>query len=287
MARKVRIFVKDSSQHVILKSVNELTIFKDESDYKTFKDVLQECNEAHNLAIHAYVLMPHFFEFLATPAQEDSLSKFMQSLGRKYVAYFNKKYNRSGTIWEGRYKSSLVEDGRFLFDIMLYIEKIAPKEHIFSSMQKNLYNKKDDLVSLHPLYKNLGFTDEQRVEKYASFFNAPIDAKKDEFIALCLEKQNITGSKEFIKTLEKIVGMTLSKQERGRPKKQHVQKEKKMYKNLVVLDKENYIEQISEILENYDNYIDKRKKIREYCLEHYTYEIWAKTIFENMKIEID
>ncbi|PNV84568.1 MAG: hypothetical protein C0627_00245 [Sulfurimonas sp.] len=108
MARKVRIFVKDSSQHVILKSLDKLAIFQDESDYMAFADILRESSSNSALAVHAYVLMPHFFEFLATPSNEDALSKFMQSLGRKYVGYFNKKYNRVGTIFEGRYKSSLV-----------------------------------------------------------------------------------------------------------------------------------------------------------------------------------
>lgn len=242
LARKVRIFVKDSSQHVILKSVNELAIFQDKSDYEAFRAILQECVNSHDLAIHAYVLMPHFFEFLATPSHEDALSKFMQSLGRKYVAYFNKKYERSGTIWEGRFKSSLVENAKFLFDIMVYIENIAPKEYAFSSAGKNLYNKKDDIVSFHSLYKKLGFTDEQRVQNYSSFYNAKADEKKAEFIVECLEKQNVTGSLEFIKNLEKIVGITLLLKERGRPKKEQTTKGKKMYKNLVILDKEKHKE---------------------------------------------
>ncbi|MDD5371931.1 MAG: SapC family protein [Sulfurimonas sp.] len=240
MARKVRIFVKDSSQHVILKSLDKLTVFRDESDYRAFAAILKESSANNDLAVHAYVLMPNYFEFLATPLNEDALSKFMQSLGRKYVGYFNKKYNRTGTIWEGRYKSSLVENDKFLFDVMIYIEKLAPKEHPFSSIYKNLYNKKDDLVSYHSLYKKLGFTDEQRVQKYSTLFDSKTD--KSEFIATSLEKQSITGSLEFIKNLEIIVGMSLSLKERGRPKKDHIEKGKKMYKNLAILDKEKHKE---------------------------------------------
>lgn len=242
MARKVRIFVKDSSQHVILKSLDKLTIFRDESDYRAFTTILKESSANNDLAVHAYILMPHYFEFLATPSNEDALSKFMQSLGRKYVGYFNKKYNRTGTIWEGRYKSSLVENDKFLFDVMIYIEKLAPREHLFSSIYKNLYNKKDDLVSYHGLYKKLGFTDEQRVQKYSALFNSKIDKSKSEFIAICLEKQSITGSLEFIKNLEIIVGMSLSLKDRGRPKKDRIEKGKKMYKNLAILDKEKHKE---------------------------------------------
>lgn len=242
MARKVRIFVKDSSQHVILKSLDKLAIFQDESDYMAFADILRESSSNSALAVHAYVLMPHFFEFLATPSNEDALSKFMQSLGRKYVGYFNKKYNRVGTIFEGRYKSSLVEDERYLFDVMRYIEKLAPKGHPFSSIHKNLYGKKDEIVSYHDLYKKLGFTDEQRVEKYGELFNSDADNAKESFIKRCLEKQSVTGSEDFVKNLEKIVGISLTLKERGRPKKEDKEKGKKMYKNLVILDKEKHKE---------------------------------------------
>ncbi len=117
----------------------------------------------------------------------------MQSLGRKYVGYFNKKYNRVGTIFEGRYKSSLVEDGKYLFDVMRYIEKLVSKEHLFSSIHKNLYGKKDEIVSYHELYKKLGFTDEQRMQKYGEFFNSKVDDDNESFIKICLEKQSVTG----------------------------------------------------------------------------------------------
>ncbi|EQB34344.1 hypothetical protein M947_11280 [Sulfurimonas hongkongensis] len=242
MARKVRIFVKDSPQHVMLKSLDKLALFKDESDYRAFVDILKESSINSDLAIHAYVLMPHFFEFLATPSKEDTLSKFMQSLGRKYVGYFNKKYNRTGTLFQGRYKSSLVEDEKYLFDVMLHIERLAPKEHLFSSAHKNLYGKKDEIVSYHSLYKKLGFTDEQRVQKYSEFFNSAVDYDKEDFITMCLEKQSVTGSEDFVKNLEKIVGFSLTLKARGRPKKEQIKKGKKMYKNLVMLDKEKHKE---------------------------------------------
>ncbi|MDQ1243762.1 MAG: REP-associated tyrosine transposase, partial [Campylobacterota bacterium] len=248
--RKARIFVKDSSYHVIIKSLDKLAIFRDESDYKAFMTILRESSAKSDLAIHAYVLMPHYFEFLATPSSEDALSKFMQSLGRKYVGYFNKKYNRTGTIWEGRYKSSLVENDKFLFDVMIYMEKLAPREHLFSSIHKNLYNEKDDIVSYHGLYKKLGFKDEQRVQKYSALFGSKTN--NDEFIATCLEKQSVTGTLEFIKNLEIAVGMNLSSKERGRPKKNQIEKGKRMYKNLVILDREKHKElKISPLVDLY------------------------------------
>ena len=242
MARKVRIFVENNSQHIILKSLNGISIFNDETDYQTFKNILIELNSNYDVAIHAYLMMPHYFEFLVTPKYEDTLSKFMQSLGRNYVGYFNKKYNRTGTLWEGRYKASLIQDEVFLFDVMRYIEQLSPKNHAFSSIQKNLFNKTDTIISQHELYKKQGFTDKQRLEKYSKFFHSQIDNEKNEFISTCLEKQLVTGNIEFVKNLEQLIGVTLLSKNRGRPKKQTEEKRKKMYKNLVVLDKEQHKE---------------------------------------------
>ena len=242
MARKVRIFVENNSQHIILKSLNGISIFNDETDYQTFKNILIELNSNYDVAIHAYLMMPHYFEFLVTPKYEDTLSKFMQSLGRNYVGYFNKKYNRTGTLWEGRYKASLIQDEVFLFDVMRYIEQLSPKNHAFSSIQKNLFNKTDTIISQHELYKKQGFTDKQRLEKYSKFFHSRIDNEKNEFISTCLEKQLVTGNIEFVKNLEQLIGVTLLSKNRGRPKKQTEEKRKKMYKNLVVLDKEQHKE---------------------------------------------
>ncbi len=237
MARKVRVFVEDSSQHVLLKSLNGLVLFQDEADYRTFKLILEELNFNHSIEIHAYILMPQYFEFLATPKHADALSKFMQSLGRQYVGYFNKKYNRTGTLWDGRYKSSLIEDSVYLFDVMKFIEQLAAKDYKFSSIGKNLYNKTDTIISNNELYKKLGYTDAQRLAKYSQLFDSNIDKKKNEFIANCLEKQLVTGSIEYIRNLEELVGITLASKSIGRPKKQIEKKRKNMYKNLVVLDK--------------------------------------------------
>jgi len=240
LARKVRVFVEDAAQHIILKSIDNLTLFRDESDYLAFMNILEGLNSDHELDIHAYVLMQEYFEFLATPKNEDSLSKFMQSLGRQYVGYFNKKYNRTGTLWEGRYKASLVENGLYLFDVMKYIEQLAPEGHIYSSVNKNLYNKSDAIVSQNSLYKKLGYTDTQRLDEYSKFFHSHSDSKKNEFIEACLEKQLVTGSLEFIKNLEELIGRTLTSKNRGRPKNKTQETRKKMYKNLVVLDKEQH-----------------------------------------------
>ena len=258
MARKVRIFVENMPQHILLKSLNGLVLFKDKSDYQIFTEMLLELTNKYALDMHSYVLMPEYFEFLVSPKTSESISKFMQSLGRKYVGFYNKKYNRTGTLWEGRYKASLIEKELYLFDIMRYIETLplreklvsSIKEYKFSSVHKNLFNQKNPIVSYSHLYKDLGFTQIQRIRKYSQIFFADMSLETQKFIVHSLMKQTITGSVDFVKNLEEQVGMSLISKQRGRPKKQTIDKGKKMYKNLVVLDKKNHKELKISPLEN-------------------------------------
>lgn len=257
MARKVRLFVEDIPQHIIIKSIDNLTIFKELVDYEIFLKIVEEVANNNNLKIHAYVVMPTYFEFLATPADMNSLPRFMQSLSRNYVGYFNKKYSRSGTLWNGRYKSSIVESEEYLLGVMRYIEYLPVTEQLvsniekykYSSIHKNLFNQKDNIVCFHKIYKDFAFKDKERLEKYRSIIYEK-DDKQDNFIKVCLVKQLITGTKKFISNLEEMVGMTLNSRSRGRPKKEITNKGKKMYKNLVVLDKEKHKEIKINPLEN-------------------------------------
>ncbi|MCX6077343.1 MAG: SapC family protein [Campylobacterales bacterium] len=251
MARKLRIFVENTPQHVMLKSINEMDVFIDSSDYEEFLNIVSETSQRHGLKIHSYIVTKNYFEFLATPSDVESLPKLMQSLGRRYVGYFNKKYSRTGTIWEGRYKTSIVESELYLFDVMAYIEKKSNDlNYRYSSLSKNLYDNTDKLVTYHELYKKLGFTQEDRISLYSKIFFAKTEEEKNFFIQSCLEKQTITSSAKFIRNLELLIGMTLSAKKIGRPKIENTQQRKKMYTNLQVLDKEKHKEFKINPLEN-------------------------------------
>lgn len=227
-----------------------IVLFKDDADYDAFYSMLEESCGMYPINIHAYIVMPTYFEFLATPQDPDTLPRFMQSLGRRYVGYFNKRYGRSGTLWEGRYKASIVESELYLFDVMGYIEKQMPPAYMYASTGRNLLGKKDRVVTCHGLYRGLGYTDAQRLEKYARIFGAAKDAQKSGFIAQSLQRQSVTGSEAYVRSLENIVGTALAAKGRGRPKKENEEKRKKMYKNLVVLDKAAHKELKISPLEN-------------------------------------
>ena len=108
MARLARISVPGYPYHVIQRGNNRQHIFVSAADRELMRDLLAENATQFDVAIHAYVLMDNHFHLLVTPQTAQSLPKMMQSVGRRYVRYFNDKQGRSGTLWEGRYKSALV-----------------------------------------------------------------------------------------------------------------------------------------------------------------------------------
>jgi len=235
LARKIRFFLEDTAIHIQVKGINQESIFIEEEDYVYYKSLIEELSQSSQVSVHAYLLCSSHIKLLCTFSNKDALSRFMQSLGVKYVSYFNKKYHRTGTLWEGRYKSSHVED-RFVLSVMNYIESFKNNTH--SSFFKNAINKRDDIIKAHEMYALLGSDDENRATIYKNRFLS-LDKQTIDFIERHLNKQTITGSPEFYKKIETIVGETLQAKKRGRPKK-NKKEGKKMFTKLVVLDKEKH-----------------------------------------------
>ncbi len=235
MGRKVRFFFKDVAQHIQICGIDNHNVFRDNKDYLFYIDLLGDLSCVLNVDIHAYSLNDTSINLLCTFEDKDKQSRFMQSLGLRYVSYFNKKYKRRGTLWQGRYKSSFVED-KYILQVMHYIE----------SQQNSIYSTKDksalarNIIREHEVYKLLGSNQEDRENIYIRKFQAePLKKSIIDFIKDNLKRQTITGSLEFYKKLESIAGETLGKKRRGRPKKIK-QKGKKMFTKLVVLDKEKH-----------------------------------------------
>ena len=113
MARLARLYVPDQPQHVILRGLDQQPAFVDDQDYELFIDCLKAASRDHHLSIHAYALMPGAVQLLVTPTEESSLPKAMQAVGRRYVAHFNRRYARRGTLWEGRYRATVIEGERY------------------------------------------------------------------------------------------------------------------------------------------------------------------------------
>ncbi|MBU2114357.1 MAG: transposase [Gammaproteobacteria bacterium] len=122
MARLPRLYLPGCAQHVIQRGNNREACFYAEADYKAYLSFLKDAATKYQVAIHAFVLMTNHVHLLVTPQSEHGVSRMMQAQGRKYVQYFNYTYRRTGTLWEGRYKSTVVDADNYLLTVYRYIE---------------------------------------------------------------------------------------------------------------------------------------------------------------------
>lgn len=228
MARLARFYIKGQPQHIIQRGNNREVIFADKADYAFYLECLQEAAELHQLHIHAYVLMTNHVHLLASPTEETSIPKTLQSVGRRYVQYFNYTYDRTGTLWEGRYKATLIDSDRYLLTCMRYIELNPvrasnmvshPKDYPWSSYATNALGEEDELITPHLLYKKLGRNNPGRQSAYRQLFRAHIPQAELKSIRDCTNKAWVLGSERFKNKVEKLSERRVKPKPRGRPRK--------------------------------------------------------------------
>lgn len=210
MARLPRFVLPHYPQHVIQRGNNRSIIFQDHSDYYFYLEILYLSSLKHDCLIHSYVLMTNHVHLLVTPLQEDSISKMQQMIGRHYVQYYNKKYYRTGTLWEGRYKATLIDNEKYFITCMRYIELnpvragmvAAPAEYQWSSYHYNALGKNDRLITAHEQYLSLGGSYEQRLEAYRCLFMREVPQKTVEDIREATNKAWVLGDESFKKNIE-------------------------------------------------------------------------------------
>ena len=182
MARLPRFFVPGLPLHVIQRGNDRAPIFGGPDDLAFFRECVEHGVRKHDVALHAYVFMTNHIHLLATPGTATSLPKMMQGIGRVYVQYFNSRYRRTGTLWEGRYKAAIVDDERYLLTCMRYIELnpvragmvALPAEYLWSSHRANACAGIDSLIRPHPVYRQLGESTETRQAAYRDLFRSSI-----------------------------------------------------------------------------------------------------------------
>ena len=167
MPRKPRLFLPDQPQHVVVRGHNREPVLVRDDDFRFLYRCLWEASRKYLLSIHAWVFMNNHMHLLVTPADALSLPKVMQSVGRRYAQYFNHSYHRSGALWEGRYKSSLVDTDSYLLSCYQYIELNPvragivkrPEDYAYSSYHANALGKLDSMVMPHQVF--LDYVDER------------------------------------------------------------------------------------------------------------------------------
>ena len=212
MARLPRFTIPGIPQHIIQRGNNREPCFFTEVDYSRYLNDLLEAAKKNNAIIHAYVLMNNHVHLLVTPQEEHSITHMMQDLGRKYVRYINHTYKRTGTLWEGRFKASLIDSDAYLLTCMRYIELNPvranmvshPSEYHWSSYACNAAGKENILIKPHPLYTALDKTTEQRQFNYCELFGTDLEPDKIHEIRDALNQQLVLGRDDFKDKIEKM-----------------------------------------------------------------------------------
>jgi putative transposase len=225
MPRKLRASAVGVAEHIIQRGNNRQICFATEEDMKAYVTWLKAYAKKYQVAIHAWVLMTNHVHLLCTPSTVTGISQMMQSLGRMYVLYFNRTYRRSGTLWEGRFRSCLVQEETYLLALYRYIELNPvragmvddPAEYSWSSYQCNALGKHTDLLTPHVIYKGLGKNDEERRTSYRTLFASHVDEKLLDDIRKATNKGLALGNEHFIADVQAMTGKRMVEGKRGRP----------------------------------------------------------------------
>lgn len=227
MARKPRLDLPDFAQHIIQRGNNRQVCFVSEEDFSMYAHHLHRASEKYGVDVHAWVFMTNHVHLLVTPKTAGAVSKMMQSVGRSYVRYFNYTYQRTGTLWEGRFKSCLIDTERYLLECYRYIELnpvragmvTDPSQYKWSSYCVNALGKASKLSSPHTLYLNLGNHTQERLQAYRELFRYQLDDNMIEDIREVTQKGLVLGRDDFVDQIEKLTARKLEVRGAGRPKK--------------------------------------------------------------------
>jgi len=227
MPRRARMYVGDVAYHVIQRGNNRQACFGDDHDRQLYLDLLADSCGRYGVGVHAYVLMGNHVHLLATPRDSEAISRAMRVLGSRYAQCINRKYERTGTLWEGRHKAGAVDAETYLLACYRYIELnpvraglvTRPEDWRWSSHQSNAWGAPADWLVPHALYLGLAEGAERRLSVYRSLFADAIDTERTAAIRTAAHYCQPVGSAAFATTLAQRAGQRPGQLARGRPRK--------------------------------------------------------------------
>jgi putative transposase len=229
MPRRQRLVAPNVPLHIIQRGNNRQNCFFATSDYLVYLDLLKRSASRTGCAVHAYVLMSNHVHILISPAIEVGPGEMMKAVGERYVQYINQTYNRTGTLWEGRFRSCLVQDETYLLICHRYIELNPvragmvshPSLYNWSSYRCNAYGDANELITSHPLFDSLGNDQYERALAYRDLFRTGI---KEQEVSLLRDATNYNyafGDAAFAETMGLNLGRQVARVSRSRKFAQH------------------------------------------------------------------
>ncbi len=224
MARLPRLTVAEFAHHVIQRGNDRQPIFREPGDQERLLSLLADNAVREKVAIHAYVLMDNHFHLLVTPQTSTGVPRMMQGVGRTYVQYFNRRYHRTGTLWEGRYRATMVQTDRYCLACMAYIDLNPvragivkrPDEHRWSSYGHYRGIRTDKLITSHPVYWQLGNTPFEREARYGELVEQGLALDMERSLTESTLKGWALGDEAFVAELEGRTSRRVLKAKPGR-----------------------------------------------------------------------
>lgn len=229
MPRRPRVALPNIPLHIIQRGNNRQACFYAEQDYQFYLEWLEKYAKEAGCAIHSYVLMTNHVHVLLTPDKAESVGQMMKKLGQRYVQYVNRTYRRSGTLWEGRYRSCLIQDEVYLLTCHRYIELNPvragmvehPADYPWSSYLLNGQGMDSNkLLSPHPLYMALGGTGFERQVAYRELFRYQMEPGVIDEIRKSTNGNFVLGDSRFTEQVETMLGRRATPGKSGRPKRE-------------------------------------------------------------------
>lgn len=226
MPRRKRCCPAGLPVHIVQRGNNKQVCFTSDSDLAAYANWLKDAAKKYGVAIHAWVFMTNHVHLLVTPDADDAVSKTMQYIGRYYVRYFNYQYDRTGTLFEGRYKSSLIQSNHYLLACYKYIELNPvraglvkdPADYAWSSYRANTMGQAVKMWTPHENYLALGNNQERRQMAYQHFFTEDMGRELITDIRGALNTGLVLGDDHFRRQVAQLTGQAQKHKKRG-PKK--------------------------------------------------------------------
>ncbi len=227
MPRRSRLVVPKIPLHIIQRGNNRQACFFSDDDYLFYLECLQEYSQKTNCMIHGYVLMTNHVHLLLTPRDSESVGQLMKRLGQRYVQYVNRTYQRSGTLWEGRYRSCIAQEDNYLLQCLRYIELnpvraemvLHPADYRWSSYRTNAEGERNKLITPHFMYEKLGLTDTARQVNYRELFRYSLEPSMVDEIRKATNGNFVLGNDRFKEEISKVLGKRVQPGKAGRPVK--------------------------------------------------------------------
>lgn len=227
MPRKPRIYLPDVPSHIVQRGNDRNPCFFEEENYLFYLECLTDACRRYSVAVHAYVLMTNHVHLLMTPESVKGISLVMQLVGNRYVQYINKTYRRSGTLWEGRHKASLIDAERYLLACYRYIElnpvranmTTHPGDYRWSSYRHHAFGEPNTLICDHEAFLRIANTNREREKAYRALFRASLDERDIHDIRRATTFSAPLGNSRFRDAIATMVGRSVGQSFRGRPPK--------------------------------------------------------------------